>query len=143
MHERDVEARAAQSTAMAFEPASGGQIRGRRSPHRGPDSSVLTGCSAAPRAAVIPPFDCMMWTLAATPAAELLVELAEVAPHGRRDGGVDDRGAGALVLAPLVGDPVRERDADRPGWRSSDDLLALQLVGGVAIAVQRRPPPPT
>ena len=42
--------------------------------------------------------------------AELALERAEVALDPRRDVGVQHRGRGALVLAPLAGDLVRERD---------------------------------
>jgi len=56
------------SIAMALEdPARRARLAAAMAPPTGPERSVLTGCSRALAAVVMPPFDCMMWTLAATP----------------------------------------------------------------------------
>ncbi len=59
------------------------------------------------------------------------LEVAEVAVHDRPDVGVHHRGAGALVLAPLLGDPVGDRHR-RPREHLRDQLGGAPLVLRVA-----------
>ena len=94
--------------------ARGQRSRSRSAPAAGPDSIVCTGLDAAAssekRAAVGLGDE---QPAAEAAAGEALLEGAEVAVDDRQDVGVDHGGAGALVLAPLLGDPVRDRDRRR------------------------------
>jgi hypothetical protein len=66
---------------------------------------------------------------------EPLTDGAEVAVHDRLNVRVHDGRAGALVLAPLLGDPVRRRDGDAREL-TGHDLGGALLVGRIAIREQ-------
>ena len=67
---------------------------------------------------------------------ELAFEAPEVALDGGGYVGVEDRRGGALVLAPLAGDLVRERDGEA-GDALLQDLARPRLVLGVDVGVQK------
>ena len=59
----------------------------------------------------------------------------QVSPGNGMDVAVEHGSAGALVLAPLLCDLVRERDGDF-GGDLIDDLAARDLMGGIGVGVQ-------
>ncbi len=72
---------------------------------------------------------------------EPAAEVGDVAPHQRRDVGVDDRRRGALVLLLLAHDLARERDRDaRAAPRAGSRRAAARARGGGARAAGRRRP---
>ena len=105
-------------------------------PPTGPESSVCSERSRADWAVTMPPEDCITCSGTDSPLArQLALESRQVAAHDRRRVGVDDRGGRPLVLAPLSGDPVRERDRDVVELLEQD-LLGAKLVGRVQVGEQ-------
>ena len=128
--EADVEAGAAHVDADQVRTVE--HARQRDAAHRAADRAPRAGSAAsrsrADSAVTMPPLDCITCSGTASPLAlQLGLEPLEVAAHDRRRVGVDDRRRGALVLAPLARDAVRERDRDVVELLEQD-LLGAQLV---------------
>ncbi len=102
-------------------------------PPTGPESSVCSGRSRALSAVRMPPFDCITWSGTARPrVAHLVLEPPQVAADDGCRVGVEHGRGGALVLAPLARDAVRERDG-HVAQLLAQDLRRAQLVGRIDV----------
>ncbi len=106
-------------------------------PAAGPHSMIRTGCAMVVAASSMPPLDCMIISgVLHAPRAQPVHDLADVAMHRRPDIGVDDRGAGALVLADLRQDLARQGD-EGLRHRRAQPQAHLPLVIRVGMGMQK------